>query len=89
MKADNLPEFDKILYRFLTTCPVYEILEFDKVFPEIHRPKYKAQLISRVIVFQRTAILHPGRDISINSDCSKFQVLVHEKKVIDYKTYAR
>lgn len=85
MKTDNIAEFSRALYRFLLKCPASEPIEFEGVFEQAHRPRFKQQLIDSVISFQKSGILLPNRHISFNSDLSRFQIIDMQPPVNPYK----
>lgn len=74
-KTDNAPAFRAALEKFLLKVPELTPIEFEKVFAQMHRPNTKKHLIKTVVDIQHEGSLKPNRDISFNSDASRFQIL--------------
>lgn len=74
-KCENAESFDKALSAFMEKMPQLVPMQFDKVFPKETHPNSLRHLIRSVVEMQITKRFSPSRDISINTDCTKFQII--------------
>ena len=80
LRTKTHQEFTSTLYEFISRCITSEPIEIEKVFQKAHRPKYHALLLDTLISYQHSRILFPDRDISFNSDATKFMVISNDFK---------
>ena len=81
MKTETYKEFCVALYGYLLEkCPESNPINIDLVFEREHRPKYNDLLRNTLIQYQTAKVLFPKRDISFNSNASKFMILSLDSK---------
>ena len=74
MDCTTEPEFDMALWDFLLKAECVKWIDINEVFSE-QQVKWKSKLVDKLKQFIDHDILRPTRDLSFNSNYTKFKII--------------